>query len=102
MVEESLGTFPVTDATGSGTIVEYSERLGEGPGIVLQDWTPERNSKDNPVKVVLFVPDAQTTADAVVASGGTLLEAAERSAVYDNRLLIVAKDLDGYLLEIVQ
>lgn len=102
MVEESLGTFPVTDATGSGTIVEYSERLGDGPGIVLQDWSPERNSKDNPVKVVLFVPDAQMVADAVAAAGGTIVETAARTAVYDNRLLIVAKDRDGYLIEIVQ
>jgi hypothetical protein len=61
-----------------------------------------RNSQDNPVKVVLFVPDAQVTADAIVAGGGTIVEPAVRSAVYDNRLLIVTKDLDGYVLEIVQ
>jgi hypothetical protein len=27
---------------------------------------------------------------------------AERSAAYDNRLLVVARDLDGYVLEIVE
>ena len=102
MVEESIGSFPVTDATGSGTITEYSERHPAGAGIVLQDWSPERNSKNNPVKVVLFVPDAQSTAEAVVAGGGTIVEPAARTAVYDNRLLIVAKDLDGYELELVQ
>jgi predicted enzyme related to lactoylglutathione lyase len=102
MTEESVGTFPVTDATGSGTIVEYSERHPAGAGIVLQSWSPMRNSKDNPVKIVLFVQDAQANADAVVASGGTLVEPAARSAVYDNRLLIVTKDRDGYLLELVQ
>jgi catechol 2,3-dioxygenase-like lactoylglutathione lyase family enzyme len=102
MEEASIGSFPVTDATGSGTITEYSERHPAGAGIVLQAWTPMRNSKDNPVKVVLFVPDAQATADAVTAAGGSIVEPAARSAVYDNRLLIVAKDPDGYLLELVQ
>ena len=29
-----------------------------------------RNSKDNPVKVVVFVPDAQAAADKVMAAGG--------------------------------
>jgi predicted enzyme related to lactoylglutathione lyase len=102
MEEASIGSFPVTDATGSGTITEYSERHPAGAGIVLQAWSPMRNSKDNPVKVVLFVPDAQATADAVTAAGGSIIEPAARSSVYDNRLLIVAKDLDGYLLELVQ
>lgn len=102
MEEASVGSFPVTDATGSGTITEYSERHPAGAGIVLQSWSPTRNSKDNPVKVVLFVPDAQAEADAVVAAGGSIIETAARSDVYDNRLLIVAKDLDGYLLELVQ
>jgi catechol 2,3-dioxygenase-like lactoylglutathione lyase family enzyme len=102
MEEASVGTFPVTDATGSGTITEYSERYPAGAGIVLQAWSPERGSKDNPVKVVLFVPDAAATADAVVTGGGSIVEPAARSDVYDNRLLIVAKDRDGYLLELVQ
>lgn len=102
MEESSLGTFSVTDATGAGSITEYSFRHPAGPGIVLQAWTPARNAKDNPVKVVLFVPDAQAVADAVVAGGGVLVEPAARTQVYDNRLLIVAKDPDGYLLELVQ
>lgn len=102
MTEEPLGTFSVTDATGSGSITEYTVIHEGGPGVVLQDWTPERNSKDNPVKVVLSVPDAQAAADGLVAAGGTIVEPAKRTPVYDNRLLIVAKDLDGYLLELVQ
>jgi predicted enzyme related to lactoylglutathione lyase len=102
MEEASVGSFPVTDATGSGTITEYSERHPAGAGIVLQSWSPARISKDNPVKIVLFVPDAQADADAIVAAGGSIIEPAARSDVYDNRLLIVAKDLDGYLLELVQ
>lgn len=102
MTEESLGAFPVTDATGSATITEYSERHATGSGIVLQDWAPDRNSKDNPVKIVMFVPDAQATADAIVGAGGSIVAPAERTAVYDNRLLIVTKDLDGYMIELVQ
>jgi predicted enzyme related to lactoylglutathione lyase len=102
MTEEPLFTFAVTDATGSGTVTEYTLIHEGGPGLVLQDWSPERNSKDNPVKVVSFVPDAQAAADGVMAAGGTIVIPAERSPVYDNRLLIVAKDIDGYLLELVQ
>jgi catechol 2,3-dioxygenase-like lactoylglutathione lyase family enzyme len=102
MTESRTGAFPVTDATGSGNITEYTVKWSEGSGIVLQDWSPERNSKDNPVKLVLFVPDAQAMADKVVASGGAILKAAERTSVYDNRLVLVAKDRDGYLLELVQ
>lgn len=102
MDETPTGTFSVTDATGRGTITEYTLRFSTGSGLVLQNWSPERNSKDNPVKVVLFVPDAEAAANEVVAGGGSVLHPAERSAVYDNRLLVVTKDPDGYLLELVQ
>jgi catechol 2,3-dioxygenase-like lactoylglutathione lyase family enzyme len=102
MDEESLGTFSVTDATGSGSITEYSYRHPESPGIVLQGWSTARNAKDNPVMVVLSVPDAQMRADAIVAAGGSIAEPAVRAPFYDNRLLIVAKDRDGYLIELVQ
>lgn len=100
--ESTLGSFSVTDATGAGTITEYSYKYPDGPGFVLQNWVPARNAKDNPVMLVLFVPDAQALADKVTAKGGTIVEPAARSAAYDNRLLIVAKDRDGYLLELVQ
>ena len=102
MTESSLGSFSVTDATGTGRITEFSEKFATGAGIVLQNWSTKRNSKDNPVKVVLFVPNAKTFADKIVAGGGSIVQEAERSPVYDNRLVIVAKDLDGYVLELVQ
>ncbi len=102
--EALTGTFPVTDATGSATITEYTEQYSTqgGAAIVLQAWTPARNSKNNPIKIVLFVPDAQAAADKVVAAGGMIVEPAERTPVYDNRMLVVAADLDGYILELVQ
>jgi predicted enzyme related to lactoylglutathione lyase len=102
MTESRLGSFSVTDATGSGSIMEYSVKFSTGAGVVLQDWTPDRNSKDNPVKVVVFVPDAKALADKIVAAGGAIVKPAERTPVYDNRLVIVAKDLDGYIIELVQ
>ncbi|MFM2420579.1 MAG: hypothetical protein RL385_5302, partial [Pseudomonadota bacterium] len=80
----------------------YSVRWKTGSALVLQDWSPRRNSKDNPVKSVMFVPDAQAVADKVVAGGGTIAKPAARSPAYDNRLVIVAKDLDGYEIELVQ
>jgi hypothetical protein len=102
MEESRIGTFSVTDANGTGSISEYSVKFAEGAGVVLQQWTPMRNTKDNPVKVIIFVPDAKTTTDKLVAAGGMIVKQAERSQVYDNRLLVVAKDRDGYLLDIVQ
>lgn len=102
--EAATGTFPLTDATGAATVTEYTVQYSTqgGSAIVLQSWVPERNSKDNPVKIVLFVPDAQAAADKVVAAGGTIFKPAERTPVYDNRKLIVAKDLDGYEIELVE
>jgi catechol 2,3-dioxygenase-like lactoylglutathione lyase family enzyme len=104
MMESPLGTFTVTDATGTGSISEVTLQIptGGGSALVPQAWTPMRNAKDNPVKVVLFVPDAQASADKLMAAGGTVTQPAARTAAYDNRLLIVAKDPDGYLVEIVQ
>jgi predicted enzyme related to lactoylglutathione lyase len=104
MTGSTTGTFPVTDATGSATVTEYTVQYSTqgGAAIVLQAWTPSRNSKDNPVKIVLFVPDAQAAADKVVAAGGTVVKPAERTSVYENRKLIVAEDLDGYVLELVE
>jgi predicted enzyme related to lactoylglutathione lyase len=104
MTEALTGTFAVTDATGSATVTEYTEQYSTqgGAAIVLQAWTPVRNSKNNPVKIVLFVPDAQAAADKVVAAGGIIVKPAERTPVYDNRKLIVTEDLDGYVLELVE
>jgi predicted enzyme related to lactoylglutathione lyase len=102
MTESALGSFSVTDATGTGTITEYTVKFPTGTGVVLQQWSPMRNAKDNPVAVVMMVPDAKAMADKVVAAGGMIVKQAERTPAYDNRLLVVAKDLDGYILEIVE
>jgi predicted enzyme related to lactoylglutathione lyase len=104
MEEAPLGSFTVTDATGTASIAEVTLTIptGGGSAIIPQEWTPMRNSKDNPVKVVLFVPDAQAAADKAMAAGGSIVQPAARSDVYENRLLIVTKDPDGYLVEIVQ
>lgn len=102
MTESSIGSFGVTDATGMGNITEYSVKFATGMGLVLQQWTPMRNAKNNPVKAVIFVPDAKAMADKVVAGGGKIVKDAERIPAYDNRLVIVTADLDGYILELVQ
>lgn len=102
MNETRIGSFSVTDATGRGRITEFAMRHDAGAGLVLQDWSPARDSKDRPVMVVSFVPDAQAAADAVVKAGGSIVEQASRTPIYDNRLLIVAKDPDGYWLDLVQ
>lgn len=102
MTESRLGSFSVTDVNGSGRITEYTVKFAEGAGVVLQEWSTMRNAKDNPIKLVLFVPDAKAMADKVVAAGGSIAKEAERLPGYDNRLVITAKDLDGYLLDLVQ
>ena len=104
MTESPTGTFSLTDATGAASITEYTEELSAqmGGAVVLQAWTPMRNSKNNPVKMVLFVPDAQAAADKVVAAGGMIVKPAVRTPVYDNRKLVVAADLDGYIIELVE
>jgi predicted enzyme related to lactoylglutathione lyase len=104
MEEAPLGSFTVTDASGTASIAEVTLTIptGGGSAIIPQEWTPMRNSKDNPVKVVLFVPDAQAAAEKAMAAGGSIVQPAARSDVYENRLLIVSKDPDGYLVEIVQ
>jgi predicted enzyme related to lactoylglutathione lyase len=102
MTESSLGSFSVTDVNGTGMIEEYTVKFTDGMGIVLQQWAPMRNAKDNPVKVTLLVPDANAMANKVMAGGGTIVKPAARTDLYDNRLLVVAKDLDGYVLDIVE
>lgn len=102
MTESRLGSFSVTDANGSGRITEYTVKFPDGVGVVLQEWSVMRNAKDNPIKVVMMVPDAKAMADKVVAAGGSIAKEAERLPAYDNRLVITAKDLDGYLLDLVQ
>ncbi|HKP56894.1 MAG TPA: VOC family protein [Polyangiales bacterium] len=102
MVDESLGSYPITDSGGSGTVAEYTVRYGQGMAIVLQTWSPARNAKDNPVKVVISVPNASAMADKVVAAGGTIVSPPSRSDFYGNRVLVVAKDLDGYMLDLVE
>ena len=102
MQSQNLGMpFTVTDINGSATIRETTVNYG-GVSLVLQAWTPTRKSKDNPVMSVHFVPDAQAIADKLKTAGGSIVAEAKRSAAYDNRLLIVAKDPDGYLIELVQ
>lgn len=102
MDESRTGSFSVEDATGSGNITEYTVKFKTGSALVLQQWRPMRNAKDNPIKAVFAVPDAKAVADKLVAAGGSIVTPAARSAVYDNRLLVVAKDLDGYILDLVE
>lgn len=102
MTDTATGSYLVTDATGPANITEYTVKYPDGAGLVVQGWSPPRNSKDNPVKIVLFVSDAQANADKIVAAGGSIVQEGHRTEVYDNRLLIVTKDPDGYVIELVQ
>jgi predicted enzyme related to lactoylglutathione lyase len=83
-------------------VMQYS--TGHGSAIVLQGYsdTTQRNYKDNPVIQVHDVADAEATAARIASGGGSVITAAGQDTTLGNRVVAVAKDPDGYLLELVQ
>jgi predicted enzyme related to lactoylglutathione lyase len=83
-------------------VMQYS--TGHGSAIVLQGYsdTTQRNYKDNPVIQVHDVADAEATAARIANGGGSVITAAGQDTTLGNRVVAVAKDPDGYLLELVQ
>ncbi|MEY4514189.1 MAG: hypothetical protein RLZZ450_6311 [Pseudomonadota bacterium] len=82
---------------------ELRSFLAKGPSIVLMHYEDEtREYKDIPAKVVLGVSDAKGLAKAITSEDAAKLLAAP--APYPGSGLIVgmAKDLEGYLVEILQ
>jgi predicted enzyme related to lactoylglutathione lyase len=82
--------------------MQYS--TGHGSAIVLQGYsdTTQRNYKDNPVIQVHDVADAEATAARIASGGGSVITAAGQDTTLGNRVVAMAKDPDGYLLELVQ
>lgn len=81
-------------------IVGYGDRQA---ALVLMHWTDgsERNYRDNPIKIVLYVPDPRAAAEAIRAEG---LEIVREPAPFGDGGPIVGfgKDPDGYLIELLQ
>jgi lactoylglutathione lyase len=86
-------------------IVAYSPdgSIAKGSRLVLMHWTDgsRRNYKDNPIKLVLGVPDAKAVADRIRAEGLEIVREPVQSKVSPN-VVGFAKDPDGYLIELLQ
>ena len=87
------------------TILAYSAdgSIAKGSRLVLMHWTDgsRRNYKDNPIKLVLGVPDAKAVADRIRAEGLEIVREPVQSKVSPN-IVGFAKDPDGYLIELLQ
>jgi predicted enzyme related to lactoylglutathione lyase len=83
-------------------VMQYS--TGHGSAIVLQGYsdTTPRNYKNNPVIQVHQVTDAAATAARIAKGGGSVVTPAGPDPTLGKRVAAMAKDLDGYLLELVQ
>jgi lactoylglutathione lyase len=86
-------------------ILAYSAdgTIAKGSRLVLMHWTDgsRRNYKDNPIKLVLGVPDAKAVADRIRAEGLEIVREPVQSKVSPN-IVGFAKDPDGYLIELLQ
>lgn len=77
---------------------------GKGASLVLMHWTDgsARTYRDNPIKIVLYVPDAAAAVDAIRAEGLEIVREAATSAGMGGALIAFGKDPDGYLVELIQ
>ena len=58
--------------------------------------------KDDPVKLVFYVPDAKTTLEAIRDANYVVVREAAEYPSLGGMILGFAKDPDGYLIEIIQ
>ena len=85
-------------------ILAYSAdgSIAKGSRLVLMHWTDgsKRNYKDNPIKLVLGVPDAKAVADRIRAEGLEIVREPVQSKVSPNIVGFAKHDPDGYLIEL--
>jgi len=77
---------------------------GRGSAVVLLHYTDgsERNYTNVPVKTVHFVPDVQATVEALRAEGFPILsEPMQFTVEGSDAMIALARDPDGYILELV-
>ncbi len=82
-------------------VVGYGDRQA---ALVLMHWTDGsvRNYRDNPVKIVLYVPDPRAAADAIRAEGLEIVREPRPVPGLGDAVVGFAKDPDGYLVELLQ
>lgn len=77
---------------------------GRGASLLLMHYTDGSNPnyQDNPVKVVVYVPDAGAIMEAAQQYGAEVVRALSPVAEIGNALVGMVKDPDGYVVEFVQ
>ena len=82
----------------------YFPEATSGADLVLMNYVDgiERNYKDNPVKVVFYVPDVTATIELIRARGLPILTEPAPLPQFNNAIIGFAKDPDGYMLEIIE
>jgi len=72
--------------------------------VVLMHWTDgsARNYKDAPVKLVFYYTDPPAIADRIKAAGLEVTRYPERLPSFGNAMVGLAKDPDGYVIELLQ
>jgi lactoylglutathione lyase len=81
-------------------IVGYAGRTS----VVLMHWLDgsNRNYRNNPVKLVFFVPDAKAVMERIRAEGLPITREAEVTPEFNNMIIGLAEDPDGYVVEFLQ
>ncbi len=81
-------------------VVGYEGRTA----VVLMHYTDgsAQHYKNNPVKLVFTVTDAKALAEAIRADGGEITREPEALAEFNNTIIGLAKDPDGYVIELMQ
>lgn len=72
--------------------------------LVLMHWTDgsDRNYRNAPVKLVFYVTDPLAVADRIKQAGGRITFGPEPVASLGGTVIGLAKDLDGYTVELLQ
>ena len=73
---------------------------GGSSAVVLMQYTPARSSKDIPVKLVFLAPSPQETMEKIRTEGGEILRTPKKAGELDLLSVGVAKDPDGYVIQI--
>lgn len=77
---------------------------GRGASLVLMNYIDGSNPnyKDNPIKIVIYVPDAAAIIEVIRAEGFDIVKEPEPLEKLNIAALAFAKDPDGYLVELIQ
>jgi lactoylglutathione lyase len=77
---------------------------GKGASLVLMHYVDGSNPRytDHPVKLVFYVDDPQTVIDRIRREGWEVIREATPVPELQNAVVGLAKDPDGYLLEILK